>query len=547
MSAPTRDIIAGATSVDARGGSVPEPIARFTGREASSTRTLILAIELGVLADYLMRANALGVNITLWCWALLGAAWMATASADVPIDRRRLALVGATAFFAAVPAWRTSEMLVFLSGVAVLMLLVLSAWVSGSPAFALAQRALGSYIRAAATGFVHIIIGAVPLLAAQARARAELRNTYRRPLGSAVRGALLCVPVVLVLGTLLMQADAGYERLVSGIFRWDAGTVISHLLLAGVFTWLAAAYMCASLHWERDALVRPWSIRLGIIEGSMVLGVVNLLFLSFMVVQLGYLFGGTEHVLTTAGLTLAEYARRGFFELVAVTALTLPLMVGLTAAVTPETPRERRIQRGLTATLVVLLLALVASALGRMRLYELEFGWTLDRVHASVLMFWIAGTIVWFATTVLRGDARRFAFGSLMGGLATLAALAAVNPAALIVRANAARVASGADFDGEHAVRLGADAFPELMRQLPVVAPALDAKERCAVQRAVENFTSPSAEDDAIDWRGWNLARTRAHASARAHAAGALRTLGAASCDVQVAPAAEAAPGAVTR
>ena len=44
-----------------------------------------------------------------------------------------------------------------------------------------------------------------------------------------------------------------------------------------------------------------------------------------MIVQLRYLFGGAALVHVTAGLTYAQYARRGFFELVTVAALLLAL------------------------------------------------------------------------------------------------------------------------------------------------------------------------------------------------------------------------------
>jgi hypothetical protein len=537
MSATTHASAPGALDVDAAASSDPAVQRGFLTRApAASSRTLIVALELGVLADYLMRANAPGLNITLWCWALLAATLMVTSAADIATDRRRILLLGATAVFAAVPALRMNELLVLLSGVAVLVLLVLSAWTAGNPMVILAERTVGAYLRAAFTAVAHIVVGAMPLLTAEARAHADLRATYRRPLGAAMRGLALSIPVVFVLGALLMQADAAYEALVGKLFQWDAGTIVSHLALGGVFTWLAAAYLLASLRWGRAETTGHVGIRLGVIEGGMVLGVVNLLFLSFMLVQLRYLFGGTEHVLATAGLTYAEYARRGFFELVTVTTLTLPLMVGITAAVQPDTPRERRIQRGLTGALVILLLALVCSALGRMRLYEVEYGWTLPRVHATVFMMWICGCIVWFAATVLRGDQRRFALGSIGGGLALLAALVAVNPAAMVVRANAARVMTTGEFDVAHAVSLRDDAIPALLGALPTIAPTLDSNERCLLQHAIADAGSMGEGDDRIDWRAWNLGRSRARAAVQRNAVSTARVLGDSPCPAVLLP-----------
>ena len=66
---------------------------------------------------------------------------------------------------------------------------------------------------------------------------------------------------------------------------------------------------------------------LGTVEVGVILGLINLLFLSFVIFQLPYLFGGMELVQNTPDFKLAEYARRGFGELVAVAALVLPMLL----------------------------------------------------------------------------------------------------------------------------------------------------------------------------------------------------------------------------
>ncbi len=58
-----------------------------------------------------------------------------------------------------------------------------------------------------------------------------------------------------------------------------------------------------------------------------ILGLVDLLFLSFVIVQVPYLFGGMDLVQSTPDFKLADYARRGFGELVAVAALVLPMLL----------------------------------------------------------------------------------------------------------------------------------------------------------------------------------------------------------------------------
>ena len=67
----------------------------------------------------------------------------------------------------------------------------------------------------------------------------------------------------------------------------------------------------------------PAKVALGRLEWALPLGALVVLFAGFVALQLTTLFGGERHVLETAGLTYAEYARSGFAQLLAVAALTL--------------------------------------------------------------------------------------------------------------------------------------------------------------------------------------------------------------------------------
>ena len=499
---------------------------RPLGTPETDTRLLLSVIELGILGDLLLRAGDIGVNITLWCWALLIAGGLT--ARDITIDRRRSLLLGAAACFAMVPALRADPMLVFLAGVSVILCLVLLTWTAGAPEIRLLARTIGAYIAALWTCARHIIAGPVPLVSEEVRARSHLAPVYGKPVGAVVRGFLLAIPVLFIFGSLLVSADAAYASLMGRLFRWDAGTVASHVVLTGIFAWLAAAYLHAPRRWRVYAPSGTGTgIRIGAIEAGTVVALVDALFLSFVLVQARYLFGGAEHVLQTAGLTYAEYARRGFFELVAVCALALPLLVLVVSGTRVDSPSQRRVHRVLVGVLITLLLLMMASALRRMWLYQAEYGWTLARVHATALMLWIGGSILWFAATALRGAPERFTLGSIAGGLAVLGVLVVANPAAAIMRANAERVSSGKDFDGTHAAEIGIDGLPALLEVLPRVAPALDEPERCAIRRTIQRSLDADARGGrGRDWRVLNLARLRAREALERHGAAAAALLG---------------------
>jgi hypothetical protein len=208
-------------------------------------------------------------------------------------------------------------------------------------------------------------------------------------------------------------------------------------------------------------------------------------------------------VQVTEGLTYAEYARRGFFELVAAAALVVPVLLAGDWAAADDARRGRLVLRATSTVLVVLLGGVLASAAFRMRLYQNAYGLTEDRLYVSVFMVWLTGVLAWLAVTVLRGRRRGFAFGAIAGGLASVVALHALNPHALIARVNISRATAGAEIDGSYLNTLSADAVPTLIARLPALPPS----ERCRVSEMLEKRWSGERKGG---WRTWNISDARA-------------------------------------
>ncbi len=249
---------------------------------------------------------------------------------------------------------------------------------------------------------------------------------------------------------------------------------------------------------------------LGAVEVGVALGALNALFFGFVCVQVRYLFGGAAWVAATGGLTYAEYARRGFFELVWATALVLPLLLALHWLLRRDDALALRIFRLLALVQIALLFVVIASAVTRMRLYQREYGLTELRLYTMAFMGWLALVFVWFAATVLRGARARFACGALVSALLVIGALHLLNPDAAIVRANLAHARTGRAFDAGYATTLSADAVPTLVRALP----GLTQDARClAARELLARWSSTDA-----DWRAWNVARSDAEHAVAAQA-----------------------------
>jgi hypothetical protein len=256
---------------------------------------------------------------------------------------------------------------------------------------------------------------------------------------------------------------------------------------------------------------------LGPVELCIVLGLLDVLFLAFVIVQFRYLFGGAELVRVSTTLTYAEYARRGFFELVWVAALLLPIMLTIDWLARLDTPRHARLYLILAGALVGLLFVVIASALFRMRLYTQEYGLTELRLYTSAFMGWITLVAAWYLGTVLRDRREKFVFGGLVAGLLVAFALDAVNPDDLIVRTNAARSDAPSRFDGAYTSLLSADAVPSSIEALPLMP---DNQRRNVANSLLRRWRPP----ETIDWRTLNYGRWTAWQAVAANEA-ALRQI----------------------
>jgi Domain of unknown function (DUF4153) len=334
------------------------------------------------------------------------------------------------------------------------------------------------------------------------------------------RGLAIGLPLVVVFGALFAAADAVFENLASSLVPTIGPEWVERVAVVGAWAWLSAGLLrdLLAAREERrlvraDALRGRIRLRIGALEACVALAIVDLLFLAFVLVQFRYLFGGRSLVQARTNLTYAEYARHGFFELVAVAGLTLPMLL-LGDWLLRANERGRRVFRSLAAVLLALLFVVMASALQRLRLYVDEYGLTELRVYAAGAIIWIAVVCVWFGATVLRGRRHAFAVGVLVSGFAATLALNVADPDALIARTNIDRP----KVDVGYLAGLSDDAVPALVAGLDRLAP--HQRRFLAAELARR-----SAEKG--DWRSWNLSRSRAADVLELHRAELLRIAGA--------------------
>jgi len=470
-------------------------------------------LGLGVLAEILFHGALPGVNVILWVLAAAGLIGWWSRRAATPLDRQVRLLAVPALFFASVPAWRDAPSAVMLS---LLMLgLTAAAAVAAAQGGRLAAVDLLEFVLRLLAATVSVVGGPLRLLAGDAAWGELSRGETRRTAAAVARGLVLALPVLLIFGMLFASADPVFAELLGRALNLHLSGAAVRLLYVLLWAWPAAGLLRALTRPERREVPMPppdIGRPVGIVEGATVLGAVNALFLTFVLVQVRYLFGGAALVQETVGLTYAEYARRGFFELTLAAALVVPLLVAVDGLVPRREPRHQRLLRGLVLALVAQVYVTLASAVYRMILYQQAYGLTELRLVVMFFLGWLAFVLAWLAFTMLAGRRERFVAGALVAGYVAAAALAAANPHGLVARANLDHYAATGRFDAVYNAELGGDAVPALVQALP----ELSEEERTVVAGILLHRWG-WLRPEAASWRSWNLARQRAAAAVAAH------------------------------
>lgn len=487
-----------------------EQVLEPDARDQLAVATLRSALLLGVAGDLLLRGGGLGVNALLIALLTAASVWsLDRQRGDGATGARGILLVPVVAAGIAM-VWRDSVLLslgaIMSFGIA---LALHAAALRAGPAWSLWRLDAAAPFKAVLRLGTDAASQAGVLLARDVPVGTVHPGSRFRSAAAGWRGVLVALPILLVLNALLMSADPIWERQAQQLLDVDMWSIIGHLALASVVAWFAGGWLRGALlspPARPHAPMGPRHVRAADVLVPLVL--VNVLFAAFVALQLRTLVGGAEYVKAAAGLTFAEYARRGFFQLVIVAALTLPALYAADA-MTPLDHRARRsVHRAIGATLV-LLVGILGSAAARMALYTDEYGLTEDRFYASAVMAWMLPLLGWFAMTVLRDRRDRFTGGALASAWATWAALVVLNPDAIIVRANIARVAEGKRFDANYASQLSLDAAPTQVALLDRVGDA----HRCTVRRDLARDARHEVDESergTRDWRAWSVSRWRA-------------------------------------
>ncbi len=206
-------------------------------------------------------------------------------------------------------------------------------------------------------------------------------------------GILSSIPIVIIMGILLAQADAVFGNMLEGwfegIFHMGRIFVIISMIILGtwwIYCTVAGACMENSQVSEKDTRTHEPMV------AAAFMGTVTLMYLIFSVIQIVYLFLGKGAL--PDGMTFSEYARQGFFQLLFVAVINLFMVL-----MSLKYFRKSNVLNTILTVVCVCTYIMIASAAYRMLLYVGEYHLTYLRV--LVLWFLILLAILLTGVTVL--------------------------------------------------------------------------------------------------------------------------------------------------
>ncbi|WP_010245288.1 DUF4153 domain-containing protein [Acetivibrio cellulolyticus] len=329
-----------------------------------------------------------------------------------------------------------------------------------------------------------------------------------------VIGLLLSVPLIAVVIALLSEADEVFSHWMGNIsdlfINLSIGDFTAQLIIGLIIGSLIFSYLW-SLYYQNNRqtgknIVDNVQIRKvwdPVIVLTMLISV-NLIYVVFTIIQFTYLFGSISSLLPQ-GVTYAEYARRGFFELVAVTLINVSILTSIINLTKNDNAIVSMALKVLNTLLVACTMVMLLSAHFRMSLYEEEYGYTYLRVFTHAFMIFIFVILI---ATLIKVWRESF---SLLKSYIVVAIIAYIainyfNADVFIVNNNIRRFETntGEIIDTYYLTSLSDDAVPYMVTLLGNKNEQISSDIRHELKLRKERLAEKN------DWQSFNLSHYRA-------------------------------------
>lgn len=223
------------------------------------------------------------------------------------------------------------------------------------------------------------------------RAGFRAGGSASRKFGSLMVGLLIAIPLMGVLVALLTSADAAFEALLSKLPKFNWFEWIISLIFGGFLGMILYSRTVALCHGAlKKPEKHPWK-GVPALTLNTTLIAVCLVYVVYLLSQMAYFVGGFAGLLPE-NYTVAEYARRGFFEIAWICGINLGILA-LSMGLLPREQKLPAVTRIAGVFLGLVTVFLICTEAAKMSMYIGSFGLTPLRVLTMVFLLWLGITM----------------------------------------------------------------------------------------------------------------------------------------------------------
>lgn len=464
-----------------------------------------ISLVLGLLFDYFFYGKFPGIAFPLYIILAVAGLFVIANLFKKRISSGIIWLLTPLIFFCVMVFIRSSLLLVFLNVAASLLLLLMIAKVSFGNQ--IKDFLIGDYIKIFFLPF-EFIRPFFQTLSNLFSPRKE--NNDQKVFSRVVKGILMTIPVLFIFLFLFSWADLIFQKYISNLININIKPEIILrfiLILTATSVYIGAySYIFKEKEGQITVTQNNKSRNVGHIESFILFGSVNVLFFIFILVQLTYLFGGESNI-SAQGFTYAEYARRGFFELIAVAMISFLLLLTTEKYVANKDADHSPEFKILSAVLVIQVILIMASAFTRLLLYEQAYGFTTLRLYSHAFIILLAIVFCLLLYKIYKNQRENtFVFRIFISIILFLTVMNLLNPDVFIARRNIERFTATGELDPRYLARLSGDAITETIKVLNTSNEDLKKGLACELYWFAQNINSPNFSR----WQSFNVSRKRA-------------------------------------
>lgn len=341
------------------------------------------------------------------------------------------------------------------------------------------------------------------------------KDSKRRVLPKVILGILISIPILAIILWLLSSADIVFKNFfinipILKIFRHFL--VIILVSVYGIcFLW---SLLKAFSEREKSSDVYiynkiKWKLFLDPVILLTILILINVIYAIFSFIQFKYLFGGSSFILPSS-FTYAEYARRGFAELIIVSIINFGILIFGITFVKKESRRIVAAMRAFLTLLVIFTFILLISSFYRMLIYEQVYGFTYLRIFVQVFMimlfFLFIMNIIYIWYTKLPIIKSYFIIS-----LAIYIIMNFANVDIIIAKNNINRYFRTGQIDMVYLKGLSYDAAPEIQKLFILVKSSKNLKEKQMAEEIEKYFKEGKSDlKNQKSWQSYNISRYEA-------------------------------------